>query len=93
MIFGFPNILSASFIIDITSLELPYNAHLTETDGIGFSTANLKHPAMNYSSVITFVLGSPDIQENIYALIYEIGPEYLISGFSCIISSFIGGIT
>jgi hypothetical protein len=51
--------------------------------GTGFSIANLQHPAKNCSSVIKSEFSSLAIQENMYALIFEIFPGYETNGFSC----------
>jgi hypothetical protein len=73
-IYGLPYSFSASFKINMISLEFPYRAHLVEIVGTGFSIANLQQPAKNYSSVIKSEFSSLDMHENIYALIFEILP-------------------
>ena len=64
----------------------PYKDILAETHGIGFSIAYLQHPATNYWSDIILVFSSLDMQEKIYALIFDMFPgndkkSYIVLGY------------
>lgn len=74
------------------SRELPYEAQREETEGTGFSIANLTQPATKTSSLIKFVLYSLEQQEYIKERTYDILPVYCNRGFSKATFSSTGGI-
>ena len=76
----------------IISLEFPYEAQRVETEGTGFSIANLTQPATKISSLMKFVFYSLAQQEYIKDRTYDILPVYDNKGFSGATFSSTGGI-
>jgi hypothetical protein len=74
------------------SREFPYEAQRVETEGTGFSIANLTQPATKISSLNKFVFYSLAQQEYIKERTYDILLGYCNKGFSKAAFSSTGGI-